>query len=53
LAAIPLSGLLEHDPEKWQPDFGKDYAPRYMIPKGTRLSEKIIFQANIWAGVGI
>jgi hypothetical protein len=37
-------GTLEHDPEKWNPAFGKDHAhSKSMIPKsGTRFSEKIM-----------
>jgi hypothetical protein len=43
------------NPEKWHPDFGKDHAPsvQCMIPNGTRLSEKIMLQANIYALAGI
>ena len=35
-----------HDPEKWEPVFGKDHAPgKRMIPKsGNRFSEKIMRQ---------
>ena len=35
---------IEHDPEKWEPVFGKDHAPTKscVIPKsGNRFSEKI------------
>jgi len=37
---------LEHDPEKWEPVFGKDHAPtKGMIPKSeNRFSEKIMLQ---------
>jgi hypothetical protein len=38
--------ILEHDPEKWDPVFGKGHAPaRNMIPKsGTRFSEKVMLR---------
>ena len=34
-----------HDPEKWEPVFGKDHAQEPMIPKsGNRFSEKIMLR---------
>jgi len=37
--------MLEHDPEKWIPVFGKDHAQKRMIPKsGYRFSEKIMLK---------
>jgi hypothetical protein len=40
---------MEHDPEKWEPVFGKDHAQSKwsMIPKsGNRFSEKIMLNQN-------